>query len=141
MEAFPTQSRPMLVRFGAFEADLQTGELRKDGVKLRGGVLDRVRRLYALLAAIEDFSLGSCLGFTERRDGGENIPCLHWSRHAEEEGWFAPQRLRLRFTGFRCLFRRSIWSSVISWSGMRSRCCSTQVCGGCFLFFGRRLRG
>ena len=30
-----TQSRPRLVRFGAFEADLQTGELRKDGVKLK----------------------------------------------------------------------------------------------------------
>jgi Tol biopolymer transport system component/DNA-binding winged helix-turn-helix (wHTH) protein len=30
-----TQSRPRLVRFGAFEADVQTGELRKDGVKLR----------------------------------------------------------------------------------------------------------
>jgi DNA-binding winged helix-turn-helix (wHTH) protein/Tol biopolymer transport system component len=30
-----TQSRPRLVRFGAFEADLRTGELRKDGVKLK----------------------------------------------------------------------------------------------------------
>lgn len=30
-----TQSRPRLIRFGAFEADLQTGELRKDGVKLK----------------------------------------------------------------------------------------------------------
>src|SRR5246127_268827 len=30
-----TQSRPRLVRFGAFEADLQTGELRRDGVKLK----------------------------------------------------------------------------------------------------------
>jgi Tol biopolymer transport system component/DNA-binding winged helix-turn-helix (wHTH) protein len=30
-----TQSRPRLVRFGAFEADVQTSELRKDGVKLR----------------------------------------------------------------------------------------------------------
>ena len=30
-----TQSRPRLVRFGAFEADVQTGELRKDGVKLK----------------------------------------------------------------------------------------------------------
>jgi Tol biopolymer transport system component/DNA-binding winged helix-turn-helix (wHTH) protein len=30
-----TQPRPRLVRFGAFEADLQTGELRKDGVKLK----------------------------------------------------------------------------------------------------------
>jgi DNA-binding winged helix-turn-helix (wHTH) protein/dipeptidyl aminopeptidase/acylaminoacyl peptidase len=29
------QSRPRLVRFGAFEADVQTGELRKDGVKLK----------------------------------------------------------------------------------------------------------
>ncbi len=28
-----TQSRPRLVRFGAFEADVRTGELRKDGVK------------------------------------------------------------------------------------------------------------
>jgi DNA-binding winged helix-turn-helix (wHTH) protein/Tol biopolymer transport system component len=32
-----THSRPRLVRFGAFEADLQTGELRKDGVKLKFG--------------------------------------------------------------------------------------------------------
>ena len=32
-----TQSRPRLVRFGAFEADVQTGELRKDGVKLKFG--------------------------------------------------------------------------------------------------------
>ena len=32
-----TQSHPRLVRFGAFEADLQTGELRKDGVKLKFG--------------------------------------------------------------------------------------------------------
>ncbi len=30
-----TQSHPRLVRFGAFEADVQTGELRKDGVKLK----------------------------------------------------------------------------------------------------------
>jgi DNA-binding winged helix-turn-helix (wHTH) protein/Tol biopolymer transport system component len=30
-----TQSRPQLVRFGAFEADVRTGELRKDGVKLK----------------------------------------------------------------------------------------------------------
>src|SRR4249919_3686668 len=30
-----TQSRPRLVRFGAFEVDVQTGELRKDGVKLK----------------------------------------------------------------------------------------------------------
>src|ERR1035441_4306221 len=30
-----TQSRPRLVRFGAFEADVQTAELRKDGVKLK----------------------------------------------------------------------------------------------------------
>jgi Tol biopolymer transport system component/DNA-binding winged helix-turn-helix (wHTH) protein len=30
-----TQSRPRLVRFGAFEADVHTGELRKDGVKLK----------------------------------------------------------------------------------------------------------
>jgi DNA-binding winged helix-turn-helix (wHTH) protein len=30
-----TQSRPRLVRFGAFEADVRTGELRKDGVKLK----------------------------------------------------------------------------------------------------------
>src|SRR5580704_15385868 len=29
------QSHPRLVRFGAFEADVQTSELRKDGVKLR----------------------------------------------------------------------------------------------------------
>lgn len=29
------QSRPRLVRFSAFEADVQTGELRKDGVKLK----------------------------------------------------------------------------------------------------------
>ena len=32
-----TQSPPRLVRFGAFEADLRTGELRKDGVKLKFG--------------------------------------------------------------------------------------------------------
>ena len=32
-----TQSTPRLVRFGAFEADLRTGELRKDGVKLKFG--------------------------------------------------------------------------------------------------------
>src|SRR5947209_2197346 len=32
-----TQSRPRLVRFGAFEADVQNGELRKDGVKLKFG--------------------------------------------------------------------------------------------------------
>jgi len=32
-----TQSRPRLVCFGAFEADVQTGELRKDGVKLKLG--------------------------------------------------------------------------------------------------------
>src|SRR5215469_1690394 len=30
-----TQSPLRLVRFGAFEADLRTGELRKDGVKLK----------------------------------------------------------------------------------------------------------
>jgi TolB-like protein/DNA-binding winged helix-turn-helix (wHTH) protein/tetratricopeptide (TPR) repeat protein len=30
-----TQSRPRLIRFGAFEADLRTVELRKDGVKLK----------------------------------------------------------------------------------------------------------
>jgi len=30
-----TQSRTRLVRFGAFEADLQTGELRKNGVRLK----------------------------------------------------------------------------------------------------------
>ncbi len=30
-----TQSHPRFVRFGAFEADVQTGELRKDGVKLK----------------------------------------------------------------------------------------------------------
>ena len=30
-----TQSRPRLVRFGVFEADVRTGELRKDGVKLK----------------------------------------------------------------------------------------------------------
>src|ERR1700756_5504805 len=30
-----TQSRPRLVRFGEFEADVQTGELRKVGVKLK----------------------------------------------------------------------------------------------------------
>ncbi|HET6208725.1 MAG TPA: winged helix-turn-helix domain-containing protein, partial [Terracidiphilus sp.] len=30
-----TQSHPRLVRFGEFEADVQTGELRKDGVKLK----------------------------------------------------------------------------------------------------------
>ncbi len=30
-----TQPRPRLVRFGAFEADVRTGELRKDGVKLK----------------------------------------------------------------------------------------------------------
>ena len=30
-----TQSRPRLVRFAEFEADVQTGELRKDGVKLK----------------------------------------------------------------------------------------------------------
>ena len=30
-----TQSRERLVRFGAFEADVQTSELRKDGVKLK----------------------------------------------------------------------------------------------------------
>jgi len=32
-----TQSRPRLVHFGAFEADVQTGELRKDGVRLKFG--------------------------------------------------------------------------------------------------------
>jgi len=32
-----THLRPRLVRFGAFEADAQTGELRKDGVKLKFG--------------------------------------------------------------------------------------------------------
>jgi DNA-binding response OmpR family regulator len=30
-----TQSRTRPVRFGAFEADVLTGELRKDGVKLK----------------------------------------------------------------------------------------------------------
>jgi Tol biopolymer transport system component/DNA-binding winged helix-turn-helix (wHTH) protein len=30
-----TQSRPQVVRFGAFEADVKTAELRKDGVKLK----------------------------------------------------------------------------------------------------------
>jgi DNA-binding winged helix-turn-helix (wHTH) protein len=30
-----TKSPPRLVRFGPFEADLRTGELRKDGVKLK----------------------------------------------------------------------------------------------------------
>jgi DNA-binding winged helix-turn-helix (wHTH) protein/Tol biopolymer transport system component len=30
-----TRSRPRLVRFGTFEADMQTGELRKDGMKLK----------------------------------------------------------------------------------------------------------
>jgi DNA-binding winged helix-turn-helix (wHTH) protein len=30
-----TQSPPRLVRFGAFEADVRTGEFRKDGVKLK----------------------------------------------------------------------------------------------------------
>src|SRR5438309_6581925 len=30
-----TQSQLRVVRFGAFEADLRTGELRKDGVKLK----------------------------------------------------------------------------------------------------------
>ena len=30
-----TQPRPRLLRFGAFEADGRTGELRKDGVKLK----------------------------------------------------------------------------------------------------------
>ena len=30
-----TQSWPRLIRFGAFEADLRTGELRKDGLKLK----------------------------------------------------------------------------------------------------------
>src|SRR5438270_8020058 len=30
-----TQSQLRVVRFGAFEADVQTGELRKDGVKLK----------------------------------------------------------------------------------------------------------
>src|SRR5689334_9769525 len=30
-----TQSPARLIRFGAFEADLRTGELRKDGVKLK----------------------------------------------------------------------------------------------------------
>src|SRR3954464_7735956 len=32
-----TPSQPRVVRFGAFEADVQTGELRKDGVKLKFG--------------------------------------------------------------------------------------------------------
>ena len=32
-----TQHRPQLLRFGAFEADRRTGELRKDGVKLKLG--------------------------------------------------------------------------------------------------------
>jgi len=30
-----TQSRPRLIRFGLFEADVQTGELRRDGLKLK----------------------------------------------------------------------------------------------------------
>src|SRR5438874_5085509 len=30
-----TQTQPRLLRFGAFEADVQTGELRKHGVKLK----------------------------------------------------------------------------------------------------------
>src|SRR3954447_17482964 len=30
-----TQSRPRFVRFGAFEVDVQPGELRKDGVKVK----------------------------------------------------------------------------------------------------------
>jgi len=32
-----TQSHPRLARFGAFEADVRTGELRKDGVKVKFG--------------------------------------------------------------------------------------------------------
>ena len=32
-----TQASRQIVRFGAFEADMQTGELRKDGVKLKFG--------------------------------------------------------------------------------------------------------
>jgi Tol biopolymer transport system component/DNA-binding winged helix-turn-helix (wHTH) protein len=32
-----TQTRPRLVHFGAFEADLRSGELRKDGLKLKFG--------------------------------------------------------------------------------------------------------
>jgi Tol biopolymer transport system component/DNA-binding winged helix-turn-helix (wHTH) protein len=32
-----TRSQPRAIRFGAFEADMQTGELRKDGVKLKFG--------------------------------------------------------------------------------------------------------
>jgi Tol biopolymer transport system component/DNA-binding winged helix-turn-helix (wHTH) protein len=32
-----TRSQPRAIRFGAFEADVQTGELRKDGVKLKFG--------------------------------------------------------------------------------------------------------
>ena len=32
-----TQSGPHLIRFGAFEVDVRTGELRKDGVKLKFG--------------------------------------------------------------------------------------------------------
>src|ERR1700739_1256554 len=32
-----TQSRYRLLRFGALEADVRTGELRKDGVKLKFG--------------------------------------------------------------------------------------------------------
>ena len=32
-----TQFGPRLIRFGAFEADAQSGELRKDGTKLKFG--------------------------------------------------------------------------------------------------------
>src|SRR5437763_16359870 len=32
-----TQASRQIVRFGAFEANMQTGELRKDGVKLKFG--------------------------------------------------------------------------------------------------------
>jgi len=32
-----TQSRPRLIRFGVFEANLRTGELRKGGMKLKFG--------------------------------------------------------------------------------------------------------
>ena len=32
-----TRASRQIVRFGAFEANMQTGELRKDGVKLKFG--------------------------------------------------------------------------------------------------------
>src|SRR3974377_872264 len=35
LEMADTTSRPRIIAFGAFEADLRTGELRKDGVKLK----------------------------------------------------------------------------------------------------------